>query len=196
MRLALLYLPIKSESFSVVLFKTCLKVRSLSSVFFPHTIKSSTMTSHFSMSSNISVMAISKTTGADQTRATGNLSNLNPPKGVLNVVSQIYFLRSTWSGRLLTLHQRLRKLSLLTYLRLHLPPSLRGNVNSLFTALFKSTGSRQIYGHLHLTFELQQLGWPPLGGLVNLGDNAHLFRRHSSAFFSCLLSCKGSALVY
>lgn len=148
MRLALLYLPIKSESFSVVLFKTCFKVRSLFSVFFPPTIKSSTMTSHFSMSSNNSVMAISKTTGADQTRPTGNLSNLNPPKGVLNVVSQFkYFLRSTWSGRLLTLHQRLtglRKLSLLTYLRLPLPPSLRGNVNSLFTALFKSTGSRQI----------------------------------------------------
>ena len=144
MRLVLLYLPIKAESFSVVLFKTCFKVRSLFSVFFPPTIKSSTMTSHFLMSSNISVMAISKTTGADQTRATGNLSNLNPPKGVLNVVSQIYLLRSTWSGRLLTLHQRLRKLSLLTYLRLPLPPSLRGNVNSLFTALFKSTGSRQI----------------------------------------------------
>ena len=82
MRLALLYLPIKSESFSFVLFKTCFKVRSLFSVFFPPTIKSSTMTSHFSMSSNISVMAISKTSGADQTRPTGNLSNLNPPKGV------------------------------------------------------------------------------------------------------------------
>ena len=73
-----------------------INVWSPSSVFFPRIRKSSKITLHFSVSWNISVMALSKDPWA-YIRPNGNLSNLNLERHVTRSSKPI--TRPIWSGR-------------------------------------------------------------------------------------------------